>query len=107
MAEVLHVTENNFEEVVLKSELPVFVDFWASWCGPCRSMEPVVVELAKKYDGKVRFCKVNVDENLALAQRYRVMSIPAIHIFKDGESLENRVGAGPAPEYFDMIEGAL
>jgi len=82
-----------FEQQVLNSANPVFVDFWAEWCGPCRSVSPVVEELSGEYDGKVDFVKVNVDENGELAQKYNVFSIPTLAIFKNGEVVSQKVGA--------------
>ena len=89
------LTDDNFEEEVLRSELPVLVDFWAPWCGPCQMLGPVVEELAKEFEGKVKICKLNVDEGLAAAQKYGVMSIPTLIIFKDGEEVERLVGVRP------------
>ena len=87
------VTDETFEQEVLKSELPVVVDFWASWCGPCQMMGPVVEELSDELNGKVKFCKVNVDDNPELAQNYDVMSIPNFKLFKNGEMAGEQVGA--------------
>lgn len=87
------VTNENFEAEVLKSGIPVVVDFWASWCGPCQMMGPVVEELSEELDGKVKFCKVNVDENPDLAQNYDVMSIPNFKLFNKGILAGEKVGA--------------
>ena len=87
------VTNENFEAEVLKSGIPVVVDFWASWCGPCQMMGPVVEELSEELDGKVKFCKVNVDENPDLAQNYDVMSIPNFKLFNNGILAGEKVGA--------------
>ena len=89
----VNVTKENFEEEVLKSELPVVVDFWATWCGPCQIMGPIVEELSEELEGKVKFCKVNVDENSELAESYDVMSIPNFKLFKNGEIAGERMGA--------------
>ena len=86
------VTDATFEEEVLKSSTPVLVDFWAPWCGPCKSMLPVVEKVAEKYDGKVKIVKVNVDENSEIASKYGVMSIPTFLVIKDGEQVGNFVG---------------
>ena len=92
MAE-LNFTNSNFKEEVLQSKEPVLVDFWATWCGPCRMMGPVVEELANDYAGKVKVGKVNVDEEPELAQEYGIMSIPTIIIFKEGKIVNQVVGA--------------
>jgi thioredoxin 1 len=96
-----------FEQQVLNSANPVFVDFWAEWCGPCRSVSPVVEELSGEYDGKVDFVKVNVDENGELAQKYNVFSIPTIAIFKNGEVVSQKVGASTKESYKTMIDSSL
>ena len=89
---VITLTDNNFEEEVLQAELPVLVDFWAPWCGPCRMVGPVVEELASEFEGRAKVCKLNVDEGPATAQKYGVMSIPTLMIFKDGGVVERLVG---------------
>ena len=91
MAE-LKITAANFETEVLHSELPVLVDFWAAWCGPCRMLAPAVAELAEEYAGKVKVGKVNVDEEPALAGAFRVRSIPTVVVFRNGEEAERSVG---------------
>lgn len=92
MAEIV-LTKENFDEVVLKASVPVMVDFWAPWCGPCRMVGPVVSQIAEEQDGKLIVGKVNVDEQEELASRYNVMSIPTIMIFKNGELVKTSVGA--------------
>ena len=94
MAEIT-VTDSNFEEVVLKSELPVLVDFWATWCGPCRMLGPVVADVAKEQEGKVLVGKVNVDENPNLARRFGIRSIPTLMLFKGGEAVNTSLGFIP------------
>ena len=96
-----------FEQEVLNSANPVFVDFWAEWCGPCRAVSPVVEELSKEYDGKVDFVKVNVDENGELAQKYNVFSIPTLAIFKNGEVVSQKVGASAKESFQTMIDSSL
>lgn len=96
-----------FEQQVLNSANPVFVDFWAEWCGPCRSVSPVVEELSGEYDGKVDFVKVNVDENAELAQKYNVFSIPTLAIFKNGEVVSQKVGASTKESFQTMIDSSL
>ena len=96
---VTDVSDQTFDSDVLKSEVPVLVDLWAPWCGPCRMLAPVVESLAGKYDGKVKFCRLNVDDNPQTAAKYNVMSIPTVMLFKGGEIVDTVVGAVP--------EGAL
>ena len=94
MSEVI-LTEQNFEKEVLASQLPVMIDFWAVWCGPCKVLSPIVEELAKDYEGKVKVGKVNVDENNNLAMKYGVMSIPTLKFFKNGKVVGELIGAAP------------
>jgi len=86
----IQVTDGNFEQEVLKSPVPVLVDFWAPWCGPCRAMGPIIDELAVEFEGKVKICKMNVDENSASPSRFGIRAIPTLILFKDG-----RRGCGP------------
>ena len=86
-------TSANFEEEVLNSEIPVLVDFYADWCGPCKMMAPIVESLAESFDGKVKVGNLNIDEEMDIAQKYRVMSIPTFIVFKGGQALETSVGA--------------
>ncbi|MBP9686877.1 MAG: thioredoxin [Candidatus Doudnabacteria bacterium] len=95
MAEVT-LTSENFEQEVLKSPVPVLVDFWAEWCGPCRVIGPTIAQLAEKYEGKFKIGKVNVDEQGELAQKYQILSIPNLKFFKDGAEVDQIVGAAPA-----------
>ncbi len=89
------VTEASFEQEVLQSETPVLVDFWAEWCGPCHAVAPVLDKIAEEHEGELKLVKVNIDENQGLAQRYGVMSIPMMILFKDGEPAAATVGAQP------------
>jgi len=92
---------------VVNSDIPVFVDFWAEWCGPCRMVSPVVEELANDYDGKVKFVKVNVDEANELASKYNVFSIPTLILLNKGELVSQQVGAASKESYKSMIDRAL
>jgi thioredoxin 1 len=97
MKYVVEGTDANFDQEVIKSELPVLVDFWAPWCGPCRMVGPVVEELAEKYQGKLKVVKVNTDENQEVSLRYGIRSIPTIGVFKDGQVVDGVVGAVAKP----------
>ena len=92
---VLEVTDKNFETEVLKSDLPVLVDFWAEWCGPCKVIGPIVNEISEELSGKLKVAKVNVDDNLNLANRYGIQGIPAVKAFRDGEVTAEFVGVQP------------
>ena len=99
---VIHLTKDNFKEEVLESNVPVLVDFWATWCGPCQMVGPVIEEIAGEVtDAKI--CKVDVDANPELARDYRVMSIPTLMVFKNGEAVKREVGAKPKAEILDML----
>ena len=92
---IVTITESNFQEEVLNSKLPVLVDFWASWCGPCRMLSPIVDQIAEEYAGKVKVGKVNVDEELNLAMRFQVASIPTLLVFREGQVVHQSVGVIP------------
>ena len=98
------VTDQDFDEQVLKSDLPTIVDFWAVWCGPCKMVAPVVAELATDYDGRVKFTKMNVDENMSTPGRYGIRGIPSLLLFKGGEVVDQIVGAHPKGKIKEMIE---
>ncbi len=101
------VNTKSWQTEVMDSQVPVFVDFWAEWCGPCRMVSPVVEELASEYPGKIKFVKVNVDESGELASKYNVFSIPTLAIFNKGEIIAQQVGAASKASYKGMIENAL
>lgn len=100
-------TADNFEAEVLKSDIPVLVDFYADWCNPCKMMGPVVAKIAAEYEGKIKVGKCNIDENMDLAKSCQVSSIPAFIIFRDGKPVSNFVGAMPAAELKQKVEQAL
>jgi len=100
----INVSDQNFQKEVLESKIPVLVDFWAPWCGPCRMVAPVVEEIEKDYEGKIKVCKVNVDEAGSAAEKYNVMSIPTLALFKDGEVATQTIGAQPKSQFQSMIK---
>ena len=101
------LNESNFEQEVLKSDKPVLVDFWATWCGPCRMLAPLVSQLAEKYSDFIKVGKVDVDENPLLAQSFNISSIPTLIFFKDGKILSQRVGGAPMGVLEAFIKDAL
>jgi thioredoxin 1 len=103
MAEPLQVSDADFEQEILKSDIPALVDFWAAWCGPCRAIAPVVEELARDYQGKVKVVKMNVDENAKTPAKYGIRAIPTLIIFKEGQVVEQITGAVSR----SIIENAL
>ena len=106
-ARVIEVNDGDFEHEVLKCEMPVVVDFWAPWCGPCRMIAPITEKLAEEYRGRVKFCKLNVDENRLAAGKYQVMSIPLLLFFKDGKVIEQIVGAVSESAVRAKVEAVL
>jgi thioredoxin 1 len=104
---VTHVTDVTFESKVLKNKLPVLVDFWAPWCGPCRMVAPVVDEIGKQYQGQIKVYKVNTDDNPIIASKYGIRSIPTLMIFKQGERVDMVVGAVPKTTLANTIEKYL
>ncbi len=103
---VVDATETSFENDI-KADVPVLVDFWAEWCGPCRKIGPIVEELANEYEGKAKILKVNVDENSAIAQQFQVMSIPTLVFFKDGNKVDELVGAVPKNAIEEKLKALL
>lgn len=104
---VLNISDDNFEEKVVKSSLPVLVDYWAEWCGPCKSVAPLIEELATEYAGKLVVAKMNIDQNPQTPTHYGVRGIPTLMLFKDGQVVAIKVGALPKSTLFDWIAGAI
>ncbi len=104
---IIHVTDTNFKGEVLESALPVLVDFWAPWCGPCKMVAPVLDELAKEFDGKIKICKINIDDHDRIASQYGIMSIPTLIFFRQGQVVDQLVGALDKAELKRNIEEHL
>ena len=104
---VIHATDADFDSVVLQSDQPVLVDFWAQWCGPCKMIAPALDELAQAYDGRAKIVKVNIDQNQAVAMKYHVRSIPMLLVFKDGQVQGTQIGAVGKPQLAQLIDKAL
>ena len=104
---VTHVATKTWDAEVLKSDLPVLVDFWAEWCGPCRMVGPAVEQVGKVMAGKVKVAKLNVDENQEIAMKYSVQSIPSLLLFKEGREIARTIGAAPKEAYLKFLENSL
>lgn len=104
---VIELNEENFESEVLESKIPVMLDFWAEWFGPCQTVLPIVSELAQEFEGVVKIAKLNVDDNRSLAMKYRVMSIPTVLFFKNGEEAKREVGAKSKEDYIQLLDSLI
>jgi len=107
MSKLIELNESNFENEVKKSNVPVMIDFWAAWCGPCRMIAPFVEEASTTYDGKLKVGKIDVDNNQKIASEYAIMSIPAVLFFKNGQVVDQVIGAVPKKALFNKIEKVL
>lgn len=107
MGAPVHVSEKSFEEDVLKANEPVLVDFWADWCAPCRMVAPILEEIAKEQDGKIKIAKLDVDSNPGTAQRYHVAGIPTLILFKGGQEVDRIVGYVPKPQLWAKVSRSL
>jgi thioredoxin 1 len=104
---IQHVTEASFEPDVLKSDVPVLVDYWAEWCGPCKAIAPLLEDLAKDYGGKLKIAKVNVDENQQLARKYNIKAIPTLMLFKDGNVQASKLGMMSKPQLTAFLDSNI
>ena len=107
MSSIVHTSDASFDADVLKSEVPVLVDFWAEWCGPCRTLAPILDDLAQEYSGRLKIVKVNVDENNVSSASYGVRGIPTLLLFKNGQLVESKVGALPKGQLAAFIDSNL
>lgn len=107
MSDQVTLTTENFEDEVLKSDIPVVVDFWAEWCMPCRMIAPVLEDLSKEYSGKIKVGKLNVDDHGEVGAKYNIISIPTLLVFKDGQLIKQHVGAAPKATIQELISSAM
>ena len=104
---IIHVTDATFEAEVLQSSVPVLLDFWAPWCGPCKMIAPILDQLAEEYDGKVKIAKMNVDENQGVPAQFGIRGIPTMIVFKDGKNVANKVGALAKPQLEALLNASI
>lgn len=107
MSKVVEITDQNFKEEVLESDIPTEVDFWAPWCGPCKMVIPIYEKLSEEYEGRFKFCMINVDENQRTAAKYQIMSIPMQMFFVNGKKVDEILGAVPEHTIRAMVDGLL
>ena len=107
MSEVLHINDADFESIVVNSDIPVLLDFWAPWCGPCRMVAPILDELSEEFAGRAKIAKVNVDENQQIPAQFGIRSIPTLILFKNGQVVATQVGALPKSQLAAFVEQAL
>ncbi|MFT6791464.1 MAG: thioredoxin 1 [Cellvibrionaceae bacterium] len=105
--DIIHVTDASFSDEVLNAKIPVLVDFWAAWCGPCKMIAPILDELSVEYKGKIKICKVDVDENTDIMKKFDIRGIPTLKIFKNGEAAANTVGARSKQELQKFIDDSI
>ena len=107
MAKPIEITDTQFEQEVLKADLPVMVDFWAAWCGPCKIVSPILERLAEEYDGKIKFVKLDTEENFETPSSYGILSLPTLLVFKGGQQIERITGARPKSDLKRSLDKAL
>jgi len=107
MAKPIAVTDSEFEQEVLQADTPVMVDFWAEWCGPCHQLDPIIEDLAEEYDGRVKFVKIDTEENFDTPARYGILGLPALLVFKDGNKVDEIRGLRPKSDLNSLLEKAL